>query len=200
MVSHKKKNTKRIMPADTSDLTGMYCTLTFADDRSTSQIWLSGLLPLTSETHELELRDIEILVGLLDESYLPDSFRRAAPSRVKHHHICVYPDNRFLMQIKTVWRTMYHAVDQSRNVLLYARNPGLLSTVWIGFLLYLYADNGFVRSPFPKTHRTWTLSYLKQLERVYPDAVVTIEHMDWLVRYERNALELYERPFATFTV
>jgi len=180
----------------------MYCVFTY---KSGSKVWVSGVYPISETPHLLDKCGIDVAIAVIEEISLPYEFKRALSQRIKHHHFCIYnckdPRDHLFTQLKSIWRAMYNAVDRDRDILIYSRDPCALTTILIGFLIYLYSDNGFVTCPFIKTHNNWSLSLLKYLEKLYPQAEIKAEQMRWLVQYELSVLELWERPFqvvATF--
>jgi len=155
------------------------------------EIWVSNLDPIVKYPAKLQHANVDVVIGVLEEHRLPDDFRDALPPYIKHHHVMV---SSLENQLTSTLRTIHSALEHRHTILLYSRSPTYLTTICIAFFLravcfapeYIIFD--FLQ-PIPKTHSTWTYSFLDYLERVWPHAMITPVQIQWLRRYEQMMLE-----------
>jgi hypothetical protein len=173
------------------DHTPLFCLIAYF---AGTKIWISDLTPIVHYPTQLREAEIDVALAFLDELTLPDDFRRAVPSYVKHHHYC---SRNLEMNFTSILKIMFTAVERQRNILLYSRDPTCTTMIAIGFFLrsLRFAPQNLVYNyleSIPKTKENWTQSFLEYVQRMYPYGYVTFEQERQLVGYEQWMVDLDE--------
>lgn len=168
-----------------------YCLI---DYFAGTKIWISDLTPIVHYPTQLRELEIDVALAFLDEIHLPDDFRRAVPSYIKHYHYCC---RNLEVNFTSILKIMFTAVDRQRNILLYSRDPTCCTMIAVGFFLrsLRFAPQHLVYNyleSIPKTKHNWTQSFFDYVQRMYPHAQLTYEQDQQLIRYEQWMVDLDE--------
>ena len=153
------------------------------DTTNETKVFVADLFPLVYNPRALRRADITMAFGFLEEITFPDDFRLQMPSKIRHQYFCVNPRERILTSLISINRTMFNALDANHNILLYGRDPHILTLVLVGFMLFMHK-----RTPLsmPQTQPSWTLTFLEVIQQSYPLAELPLEWMEYLYSYENH--------------
>ena len=140
-------------------------------------IYLSDVHPIAHDTREVDFKDINVIVWLIEEAEVPYNFRRILSNEIKQYHYCLssYPIDKRLRLYDSVFNAIYYAVDKGKNVVIISRNEMDRVSVLISFFIHcLRWGERFLKYDFlndiPKTYSNWTDSFLYYIRLMCPDA------------------------------
>lgn len=156
------------------------------------RIFISSIHPIIFETQELQNNEIDVVVSLMEEKSKPVFYKELIELKIRHFYYSCRDEPDFAIGkiYKTVFNTIYKALDYGRNILIQCRSGENFSVIMViaFFLKVLHTDQQYLIYNFlyhiPKSRTNWTDSFLAFIKLYHPQANPSLYFMEELYRYE----------------
>jgi hypothetical protein len=155
-------------------------------------IYLSDIHPVVDDERDLQRANIDVVVALLEEHEPPTDVYKHFPGYIRNHHFRV--EERVYRLFSGTSRIIHSALERGKNVLVYCRTgSSYCVTILIAFFLRMAVqDARYLIFDFfnliPKREPTWTWSFLRHIEAMYPRASPPREHIRQLHELEQDLI------------
>lgn len=164
-----------------------------------SAIYLSSIHPVIEQTQELQNEDIQVVISLLEELSVPPDIQDALKDirGLRHYYYnvkdtCAEPIDKIFMG---VYGIISRALDNEKRILIYCRSgKSSCVTLLISFLILSLYKGSFRHLVYnyidfiPKTHFSWTETFLNYIQSIYPQAKPNDAFFQVLLELEHELL------------